>query len=382
MKKRIPVVLLSILLVVVIAGVAFLAVRSAIKKKNDVDAGGATGDSVVSGAQQAETIYSEHYKVGIVQTGLGNASKDCYSGFMLELDERNLLGNLEITYVVEDNEELCRTKTQELIDSGCDLLYTIGRYASETAAELTKDKPIVFAAVNSPDVVGLVDSNEVPGGNVTGVSNYPPCFEQIDLISTLMPNAKTVAVMYSGTDTEAVEQGIVAARQAENNGLKATQYTLDDKDSLDSALSKIKDAKTETIYIPVDQFLNANISTIIDFSYENNIPVFCGDEVTLAQGALATSVINYESIGRMAANMVQDILFEHKKISTLPVAYKHECTNMLNAVTRDKLGLEIPATALGEVEIWEPPTEPPTTAPATTAETKAEDEESAESKEE
>ena len=95
MKKRIPIVLLSILLVIVIAGVAFLAVRMVVKSKNEKDNSISTKDSVVSGAQVAETIYSDHYKVGIVQTGLGSASKDCYSGFMLEMDERNLLGNIE-----------------------------------------------------------------------------------------------------------------------------------------------------------------------------------------------------------------------------------------------------------------------------------------------
>lgn len=373
MKKRIPIVVLSILLVVVIAGVAFLAVRSAVKSKNEKDNSDATNDSAVSGAQIGETIYSEHYKVGIVQTGLGSASKDCYSGFMLELDERNLLGNIEVTYVVEDNEELCRTKIKELLDGGCDLLYTIGRFASETAAELTKDKPVVFAAVNSPDEIGLVESNEVPGGNVTGISSYNPCFEQVDLIKTLLPKAKTLAVLYSGTDSEAVEQGIVGAREAQNNGMTCTQYPIDDKDSLESALSKIKDAKTETLYIPVDKFLYANISTIIDFSNENKIPVFCGDETILAQGALATSVINYESIGRKAAGMVHDILFEHVKVSTLSVVYKHDCTNMLNAEVRDKFGLEIPATALGEVELWTAPTEPPVETKPVPAVTKADE---------
>ena len=374
MKKRIPIVLLSILLVIVIAGVAFLAVRMVVKSKNEKDNSISTKDSVVSGAQVAETIYSDHYKVGIVQTGLGSASKDCYSGFMLEMDERNLLGNIEVTYVVEDNEEVCRTKIKELLNGGCDLLYTIGRFASETAAELTKDKPVVFAAVNSPDVIGLVDSNEVPGGNVTGVSSYTPCFEQIDLIKMLMPKAKTVASLYSGTDPDAVEQGIVAAREAENIGLTCTQYTIDDKDSLTGALDKIKDAKTETIYVPVDKFLYANIDTLITFSHENKIPIFCGDETILAQGALATSVISYESIGRKAADMVHDILFEHVKTSTLPVAYKHDCTNMVNKAVRDKLKIEIPATALGEIELWEAPTEPPASpAPEKkAAETKAE----------
>ena len=366
MKKNLAIIT-GVILIIAVIGVVVFAVITAMHKQNETDITVATNDSAEATKPAIETIYSEHYKIGIIQTGLGSASKDCYGGFMMELDENNVLANLEVVYIVEDNEELCRTKIKELIDSGeIDLLYTIGRFASETAAELSKDIPIVFGAVNSPDEVGLVESNEVPGGNVTGVSSYTPCFEQIDLIKTILPGAKSVAALYSATDQDAVLQGIIAAREAENIGLTCTQYTIEDKAALDVALTKVKEDKTDVIYVPVDKFLSSNIATIIDFSNENKIPVICGDEATLAQGALGTSVINYESIGRKAAGMVEDILFEKKDVATLSVMYKHDCTNMVNKAARDKLGIEIPATALGEIELWEAPTEPPTQAPAPT----------------
>lgn len=367
MKKNI-VITLTVIFIIAIIGVVVFAIMSGMRSQNDVDTNAATNDSATVANAAPETLYSEHYKIGVIQTGLGGASKDCYGGFMMELDERQLMGNLEIIYIVEDNEELCRAKIKELVGDGCDLLYTIGRFATESAAQITKDIPIVFGAVNSPDEVGLVASNEVPGGNVTGVSSYTPCFEQIDLIPILFPKAKTLAALYSATDEDAVMQGIIAAREAENIGVKCTQYPVEDKDALKAALDKIKAAKTEVIYLPVDKFLSANIDTINAFSYENKIPVICGDEATLAQGAFATSEINYLSIGRKAAGMACDILFEKKDVSTLSVMYKHDCTNFVNKAVRDKMGIELPATALGEIELWEPPTEPAAPAvPATSA---------------
>ncbi len=374
MKKNL-VIALSVILIIAVIGVVVFSIVLAMNKQKNIDTAISTNDQAAASAPVIETRYDEHYKVGVIQTGLGSASKDCYGGFMMELDENGVLASLDVEYIVEDNEELCRTKIKELIAGGdIDLLYTIGRFASETAAELTKDIPIVFGAVNSPDEVGLVESNEAPGGNVTGVSSYTPCFEQIDLIHTILPKAKTVAALYSATDQDAVLQGIIAAREAKNIGLDCTQYTIEDKAALESALKKIKENKTEVIYIPVDKFLSSNIATILDFANENSIPVICGDEATLAQGALGTSVINYESIGRKAAGMVEAILFEKKAPATLSVMYKHDCTNMVNKAVRDKLKIEIPATALGEIELWEAPTEPPASpAPEKkAAETKAE----------
>ena len=366
MKKTLIIVISTVLVIALLGGVVFIAI-TAINKQKEGDPQNASAPTVAAATTSNATISTERFQVGIVQNGLGNASRDCYEGFITELNDRGMLNNLEITYIVEDDKDQCRTKIQQLVDSGCDLLYTIGRYATETAADITKDIPIVFGAVNSPDEIGLVESNEVPGGNVTGISSYTPCFEQIDLIPLLLPQAKSLAAIYSATDEDSVSQGIIAAREAENVGVSCNQYPVEDKKALESALSKIKDAKTEVIYIPVDKFLSANIETIIDFSNENKIPVICGDEATLAQGAFATSEVNYASIGQKAAGMAYDILFEKKKPGEISVMYKHDCTNYVNKAVADKLGIKIPATALGNIEYWEAPTE----APATTAPTEA-----------
>ncbi len=365
MKKHLTILISVVLIALVIGAVVFFFIKAQNSGDNSADPN--SGDSKVSASETVPfTEPVKLYKIGIVQHGLGNASKDCYEGFITELDTRGILDKVEIVYVVEDNKDLCREKIETLVKNGCDLLYTIGRYASETAAAVTKDIPIVFGAVNSPDEVGLVESNEAPGGNVTGVSSYTPCFEQIDLIKLILPEAKSVAALYSSTDADAVLQGIVASKEAENIGIKCDQYPVEDEKALKTALEKIKKAKSDVIYIPVDKFLSAHIGTLNDFSYENKIPVICGDEATLEQGAFATSEINYASIGSKAAGMANDILFNGKSPATLSVNYKHDCTNMVNRPVMKKLGISIPATALPDIEMWEPPTEAATAPPAET----------------
>lgn len=361
--KKFLIILVTVLLVAAVVGAIIFVVINAQNRKNEEDIKAADESRVEATESMPPTLPEKQYKVGIVQHGLGNASKDCYEGFITELSESGMIDKVDIVYIVEDNEELCRDKIKKLVDGGCDLLYTIGRYASETAADITKDIPIVFGAVNSPDEVGLVESNEAPGGNVTGVSSYTPCFEQIDLIKIILPEAKSVAAIYTSTDADSVLQGIVASKEAEKNKIKCDQYPVENEKALKTALEKIKKAETDVIYIPVDKFLSAHISTLNEFSYENKIPVICGDEATLELGAFATSEINYISIGRKAAGMAEDILFNGKSPATLSVNYKHDCTNMVNKQVMKKLGITLPATALTEVEMWEPPTEPATQAP-------------------
>ena len=64
--------------------------------------------------------------------------------------------------------------------------------------------------------------------------------------------------------------------------------------------------------------------------------------------------------------MANDILFNGKSPATLSVNYKHDCTNMVNRPVMKKLGISIPATALPDIEMWEPPTEAATAPPAET----------------
>ena len=360
MKKHIIIIMNIILVAVVLGAVAFAVLKIVNNKQEPVPTEAptiaqATFDEPTAAPQKL-------YKVGIVQNGLGNASKDCYEGFISELNERGVLQNLDIVYIVEDDKEECKKKIENLVSDKCDLLYTIGRYATEASAEATKDIPIIFGAVNSPDEIGLVESNEAPGGNVTGVSNFTPCFEQIDLIKLLMPGTKSIAVIYTGTDADSISQAIVATKESDIMGMTCDKYPVANEKEIDNALSKIK---TEVIYVPVDLYISGNIDKITEFSYENNIPVICGDEDTLLKGALATSVINYAYIGRVAAGMANDVLFNEKDTATLSVIYKHDCNNLVNKEIADKLGVKIPSTAMKDIQFVEPPTTVPTEKPTT-----------------
>lgn len=47
---------------------------------------------------------------------------------------------------------------------------------------------------------GLVTSNEKPGGNVTGTSDMVPIDEQTDLLLSIVPEAKTVGIIYNASE--------------------------------------------------------------------------------------------------------------------------------------------------------------------------------------
>lgn len=356
MKKHFVLIMNIVLIIAILGAVGFTVfnvVRNANKEpvKAAQSATAAVSDSSEVAATYPAVDPSERYRIGIVQHYNNDDSNDCYSGFISEMNERGLIGNVDIVYVIEENAERCNQEIQRLIDEKCDLLCTIGPYASKAAAKLTTDIPIVFAGVADPEKAGLVDSNENPGGNVTGVSSYTPTFEQIDLINVLLPQAKNIATLYNATDENAVTQAILAEKEADELGLKTTRYPINRPSEINTALDELQKAGTQAIYLPVDKYIYKYMKFILAAANKSKIPVFVGNETMLRSGAFATCAVNYTSIGRKSAGLAYDILFGKKDPASLSVNYKHDCYNIVNQASVDTLGIRLNQTQQDQVEI-------------------------------
>lgn len=354
MKKHIVMIMNIVLIVLIIGGVIFTVMRIVGNKSADpspaapqpsfpADRPAATDDE--------PTVAEPLFRVGIVQHGIGMDSDSCYSGFVSQLNNRKLLDSTEIIYIIENNDEKCIEAIQRLVEDQVDLIYTIGPFASRYAAEATDEIPIVFAAVTDPEEMGLVQSNEAPGGNVTGVSSYTPCFEQIDLIPILLPGSDSVAAIYSSTDVNAVRQAIIACWEAQDFDYTADRYPVNNAEGLLKALEDIYDKGTDVIYLPIDRLMRENMETIIEFSEENHIPVICGDRAMMEQGALATCEINYTSIGRRCADLCCEILYNEKDPAFLSVIYKYDCNNIVNRQALERLGIVLSDVAKANVTL-------------------------------
>ena len=355
MKKHI-VLIMNIVLVVALIGAIGWTVYNILNRPpstdDNQDAGGKSAQvSADDKTERPPVDPSERYTIGIIQHANNDDSNDCYAGFMSELKERGLINNIDIKYIIEENDERCNTEIQRLINEGCDLLCTIGPYTSTVAASLTTDIPIVFAGVADPEKAGLVESNETPGGNITGVSSYTPTFEQVDLIRLLLPQAKKVAAIYSSTDVNATTQTVVGVGEAESLGMTMEKYPIAREGELEAALEDIKDAKMQAIYLPVDQYIYDNMDGIVAFANKNKIPVFVGNEKMLKKGALATCTVNYTSVGRIAAELSDDILFGKQDPASLRIIYKHDCYNIVNQASVDALGIRMNDTMRDQVQI-------------------------------
>ena len=110
------------------------------------------------------------------------------------------------------------TISDRFVANNVDLVLAIATPAAQSIAGKTTEIPILGTAITDYVVARLVDSNEAPGGNVSGTTDMNPIKEQIDLLVKLVPGAKTVGVLYNSSEDNSVLQAQIAKEAIEAKG--------------------------------------------------------------------------------------------------------------------------------------------------------------------
>ena len=129
-----------------------------------------------------------------------------------------------------------------------DLILAIATPSAQSAANVTKDIPILITAVTDPVEAGLVKSLEIPETNVTGTTDMNPVREQLELLKEILPESKNVGVIYNAAEPNSVIQVNIAktaAGKLELKILEATAPTAASKPGCSTLAGKV-----DAIYTP------------------------------------------------------------------------------------------------------------------------------------
>src|SRR5574344_1395852 len=168
-------------------------------------------------------------KVGVVQLVEHVALDASYKGFVDGLAEAGYVDgqNIAIDYENAQGEQAnCVTIAQKLINDKDDLIFAIATPAAQAVANLTQDIPILISSVTDPESAKLVKSNDAPGGNVTGTSDLTPCAAQMKLLKQLVPNAKTVGMLFCSSEQNSYFQIALAKKACDELGLSYVDATV------------------------------------------------------------------------------------------------------------------------------------------------------------
>jgi ABC transporter substrate binding protein. len=302
--------------------------------------------SLLAGCSKKEKMF----KIGVNQLVRHDALDASYRGFVDALKDAGYIDgeNIEIDYQIAQNDQsTANTIATKLVNDGCDLILAIATPAAQAVANATKDIPILVTAVTDPAGAGLVESNEKPGGNVSGTSDLTPVRKQIELITRILPNAKKVAVLYCSSETNSKIQVEMAKEAAGEFNLEITEATVSNTNEIEQLVQSLA-GKVDAIYTPTDNTIASGMATVAMVANSNGIPVICGEKGMVDNGGLATYGIDYYKLGRLTGQQAVKIIRKEATTATMPIEYlpDEDYTLTVNEEVAKQLGIEFPEDLL------------------------------------
>ena len=283
-------------------------------------------------------------KIGVLQLIEHNALDSAYKGFVDGLKEAGYEDgkNIIIDYQNAQGEQAnCITIGQKFINDKSDLILAIATPAAQAIANMTKDIPILITAVTDPADSKLLADNNAPGGNVTGTSDLTPVEAQIELLKEIIPNVKTVGLLYCSSEQNSVFQINIAKKKLDAMGIKYIDIAISNLNEIQQVIQNVI-GKVEAIYTPTDNMIANGMATVALMTEPAKIPVICGEGGMTMLGGTATYGINYYELGKLTSTQAVSILKGDKKTSEMPIEYLQKFDLVVNTNMIESIGLTIP----------------------------------------
>ena len=287
------------------------------------------------------------YKIGIQQFAEHGSLDNCREGFLEGLEEEGIKEGDNLKVEVKNAMADTATNAQiadSFVSDNMDLICAIATPSAQSAynAAMDKDIPVVYTAVTDPVAAELADKDGNPVGNVTGTSDTLPVEEQLKMIREMMPDAKTIGILYTTSEANSVSALATYESLVDKYG-----FTLETKGiSQTSEIALATDdllTKVDCITNLTDNTVVASLPTILEKANEKGIPVFGSEIEQVKIGCLAAEGIDYIQLGKQTGKIAAQILKGEKKASEIPYEIISEPGFYVNTKVAENLGIEVPS---------------------------------------
>jgi len=290
----------------------------------------------------------DDYLIGLVQISAHPALDAAREGFVNQLAELGFVEGENVRFrefnAQGDMGTLASIATQ-IVGENPNLILSIATPTTQALANATETIPIVITAVTDPLLAGVIESFERPGTNVTGTSDLTPVKNQFELLTQLLPEAQTVGIMYNAGEVNSVIQADMAAEAAEALGLTYIRQTVTGTADV-AQVAEALVGRVDVIYTPTCNTMAQTYATVVMAADAAGIPVIVGESSGVAEGALATTGIDYYQLGRQTAVMAAQILRGEAIPETMPIQWQERNEVTINISAAERLGITIPEDIL------------------------------------
>lgn len=272
--------------------------------------------------------------IAVLLTADVDAYRQAVRGFKSALKNHRVVAELNMEGDVSRGPKLvgeARAKAKP------DLIFAVGIWALQVAAEHAGNLPVVYAMVLNPPSL-------LPPGvkNVTGASMNVPIDQTLRILKQLGPQIRRIGVVYDPSKTGYLVKRADAL--ARDEGLQIVAKEVRSSKEAVSALDALQEEGVDVLWILPDETNLAEpmLQQMLLVSYRKKIPLLGLSENHAQRGALLSlSFASSEDIGKQAAELANSIL-AGKAPAEVPYTTARQVQLTVNLKAAHKLGMTIP----------------------------------------
>ena len=231
------------------------------------------------------------------------------------------------------------------------LAATGGDASASAAKEATSSIPVVFNMGGDPVKVGLAQSFNRPGGNVTGSTILTQDMEQkrFGILNKVVPDVVRFGAMVNSNYPASAYQIRELEKAATDLSRQLFIAKASNDTELDAAFAALLREQVGALVVASDPYFDTRRDRIIAFAGQNRLPAIYQFRVYALEGGLISygpSITDaYRQVGRYVARILKG-----EKPADLPILQPTQFDFVVNLKTAKTLGLFVPPTLVAQAD--------------------------------
>ncbi len=308
------------------------------------DADAAESTEAETDTEAAATVEGS-YTIGINQFAEHGSLDNCREGFLEGLKESGFVEGENLT-VKYNNAAADMSTTQQIsenfVSDKVDLICAIATPSAQASynAAMSAGIPVIYTAVTDPATAELADADGNPVGEITGTSDILPVEAQLKMIREILPDAKTIGILYTLSEANSEYSISIYEDLAEKYGFTIETSGITNTSEVQLAASNLLE-KVDCITNLTDNTVVSALPTILALANDKNIPVFGSEIEQVKLGCVAAEGLDYYQLGIDTGKMAAKVLSGEAKASELPFETISESSLYVNTKAAADLGIEL-----------------------------------------
>jgi putative tryptophan/tyrosine transport system permease protein len=296
--------------------------------------------------------YLKKVSIGVVQLsdhGLLNITRDSF------VDEMKVLGyedgkNARID-LQNANGDMATVNSilDKFIHDGVDIIVPLSTGCTQAAINKIKDRPVVFATVANPFLIGAGKSETDHLPNVTGVYGATPADKLMSVVTGILPGKIKVGCIWDPSQENSVYNvNRLKDIILRNPNVTFVGATVTGSSEVHQAAASLAGRGIHAFVLTTDNIVFSAFESIMEAAEAKKIPIFISDVERLKDGALGACGYDYTLSGIQAARLT-DRIIKGEKPAGIPFERYSRVTIGINTDVANRLGIVIPQHIISQV---------------------------------